>query len=314
MEIAILGAGTMGHGLALAYALGGHTVRVTDTDTETLARAMPRMQAALALLREAGETAQDNAWLASAVTVVPTAAAAVAGAAFILEAIVEQPDAKRELFAGIDAAAQDDAIFASNTSYLDPFPLIPERRQRRALAVHWYTPPYLIDLVDIAPGPRTDPALVTQIEALHRAMGKVPVVLKRFVPGYIANRIQAAIAAEVYELLAEDVADARAIDDAVIHGLALRIPILGHLAKADFTGLVLLQHALRNATYQPPKPRDRSPELDALVAAGRTGVLSGAGYFDWSGQPPEALFQERDRRLLALKRALRDIGGPLLGR
>nr|WP_281411567.1 3-hydroxyacyl-CoA dehydrogenase family protein [Enterovirga sp. DB1703] len=132
--------------------------------------------------------------------------------------------------------------------------------------------------------------------------------MKRFIPGYVANRIQSAISAEVYHLLDEGVASPREIDDAIIHGLAPRIPVLGHLAKADFTGLELQRHALRNATYQPPSPRTRSEVLDRLCAEGRTGVMAGRGYFDWGGRPPEELFRERDRKLLALKKAMKAIG------
>lgn len=97
------------------------------------------------------------------------------------------------------------------------------------------------------------------------------------------------------------------IDDSVLHGLALRIPILGIMAKADFTGLLLMQQGLKNRSYTPPEPRDRSETLDALIEAGRTGAMSGKGYFDWGDASPEVLFRERDRKLLALKQALRKI-------
>ncbi len=110
------------------------------------------------------------------------------------------------------------------------------------------------------------------------------------------------------KLIDEGYASPRDIDEAIIHGLALRIPILGHMAKADFTGLPLLQEMMKNAVYEPPQPRGRSETLDALLADGRTGVMSGRGYFDWGGRSPDELFRERDRKLLALKRALRDIG------
>jgi 3-hydroxybutyryl-CoA dehydrogenase len=254
----------------------------------------------------------DASWtaekLAAAVQRCQTLAETVAGARFIIEAIIEQPEAKRRLFAEIDELAEPDAIIASNTSYLDVLPLIPDRRQERALIAHWYTPPYLVDLVDIVAGPRTDPAVIATVREMVAALGKAPIVLKRFISGYIANRIQSAIAAEVDRLLDEGYATPRDIDDAVIHGLALRLPILGQLAKSDFTGLALVRDVLANRTYEPPPVRGRSETLDRLVADGRTGVNAGRGYFDWGGREPAELFRERDRKLLALKRALRDIG------
>ena len=308
MKVAVFGAGTMGHALALVFALGGHSVRLTDNDPGTLARAPALMRTAVATLREAGETDWTDGHLAQAVTLHPSVSETVEGAELVVEAIIERPDAKRVLFAEIDSHAPLDAIIASNTSYLDIFPLVPERRLRRTLIAHWYTPPYLIDLVDIVGGEKTDPAAIATVRDVIAAMGKAPVVMQRFISGYIANRIQSAIGLEVQKLLDEGYATPRDIDDAIIHGLALRLPILGHLAKADFTGLALARDAMANRTYEPPPVRGRSETVDRLLADGRTGVLVGKGYFDWGGRTPEALFQERDRKLLALKRALRDIG------
>jgi 3-hydroxybutyryl-CoA dehydrogenase len=308
MNVAIFGAGLMGHALALVHALGGHTVRMTDNDPGTLARAPGLMKAALATLREGGETARTDDWLDGAVTCHPTVAETLDGAELVVEAITERPDAKRALYAEIDRRAPMEIIIASNTSALDIFPLVPERRQPRTLIAHWYTPPYLVDLCDVVGSDRTDPAVVETVRGIVAAMGKVPVVMKKFIPGYIANRIQAAIGLETQMLLDEGYASARDIDDAIIHGLALRIPILGHMAKADFTGLLLIQQQMKNAVYRAPEPRSASPALDALIAAGRTGVMAGKGYFDWGGRSPDELFRERDRKLLALKQALRNIG------
>ncbi|MHB2207391.1 3-hydroxyacyl-CoA dehydrogenase family protein [Methylobacterium sp. CM6257] len=309
-EIAIIGGGLMGHGIALVLALHGHAVRITDTVPETRARVPGLMASALATLQEAGAAPEgwDADRLARAARVEAELETAVAGAGLVIEAITENPEAKRALFAELDRLCPADAILASNTSYLDVFPLMPEARQARTLILHWYTPPYIVDLVDVVPGPGTDPAVIAAMADLVRGLGQVPIVLKRFIPGYIANRIQQAISAEVFRLLDEGIAAPKDIDDAVIHGLALRIPILGHLAKADFTGLELTQRALANASYAPPPPRTRSETLDALCAAGRTGVMAGKGYFDWGGRAPADLFRERDRKLLALKRAMAGIG------
>lgn len=309
IRVAVLGAGTMGHALALVYALGGNQVRLTDTSMSMLEKSGGLMETALASLVRHGEAPPGCTaeWLRGQVSRVATLAEAVEEADLIVEAIVENPDAKRALFAEMDRHAPAKSVIASNTSYLDPFPLIPEGRQQRSIIMHWYTPPYLVDLVDIVGGPRCDPDVVAWAAEVCTAMGKVPLVMKTFVPGYIANRIQSAIAAEVYRLIDDGVATAEEIDTAIVHGLALRIPVVGVMAKADFTGLPLLQHALRNGTYQPPPPRENSATLDRLVAEGRTGVMAGAGYYDWP-KDTERLFAARDRRLMALKRALREIG------
>jgi 3-hydroxybutyryl-CoA dehydrogenase len=309
IKVAVLGAGTMGHALALVYALGGHEVRLTDNSMATLDRAGGLMETALRSLVEAGEAPAGCTpdWLHRQVVRCATLADTLKDCHLVVEAIVENPEAKRAVYAEVDRHAPEAAVIASNTSYLDPFPLIPERRQERSLIMHWYTPPYLVDLVDIVAGPRCDPSIVAWAERLVSEMGKVPLTMKTFVPGYIANRIQSAIAAEVYRLIDDGVATAEEIDTAIVHGLALRIPVVGVMAKADFTGLPLLQHALRNATYEPPPMRTNSDTLDALIAKGRTGVMAGAGYYDWP-KDTQALFAARDRRLMALKRAMRSIG------
>ena len=215
---------------------------------------------------------------------------------------------KRTLYAQLNTMMEPEAILASNTSNLDIFPLVPQGLQARTIIAHWYTPPYLCDLVDLCPGPGTKPGTVETVRDIVAAMGKAPVVFKQMVQGYVANRLQAAMQLEVYRLLDEGLVTPKDIDDSVLHGLALRIPILGIMAKADFTGLLLMQQDLKNRSYTPPPPQDRSETLDRLIAEGRTGVMAGKGYFDWGGRSPEELFRERDRKLLALKQALRAIG------
>jgi len=310
IKVAVIGAGTMGHALALVFALGGHEVRLTDSSMTTLEKSGPLMEAALATLVAADEAPAEAGaeWLHHRVTRLPNLAETVEEADLIIEAIIEQPDAKRALFAEIDRHAPSAAIIASNTSYLDPFPLIPARRQARSLIMHWYTPPYLVDLVDIVGGLETDPRVVAFAREFCEGMGKMPIVMRKFIPGYVANRVQSAIALEVQKLLDEGIASAEEIDTAIIEGIALRLPILGVLAKADFTGLGFTQTSLRNRMYEPPPVRGRSDTVDRLVAEGRTGVMAGAGFYDWGGQDPATLFEARDRRLLELKRALRSIG------
>lgn len=309
-EVAVVGAGLMGHALALVFALGGHQVRLTDNSAESLERAPGLMATALATLAEASEV--DGTWnrqrLSKAVHCVPSLADTVKGASIVIEAVVERPDVKLALYDQLQSLMEPDAILASNTSNLDIFPLVPAALQDRTIIAHWYTPPYLCDLVDLCPGPATKPGAIEIVRDMVAAMGKAPVVFKQMVQGYVANRLQAAMQLEVYRLLDEGLVTPKDIDDSVLHGLALRIPILGIMAKADFTGLLLMQQGMRNRSYTPPVPRERSETLDKLIAEGRTGVMAGKGYFDWGNRSPEELFRERDRKLLALKQALRAIG------
>lgn len=312
-NIAVIGAGTMGHALALVFAMGGHRVRLTDSSEATLERAPSLMRSALETLTEGGEAPAGftAARLAEAVSTHADLADTVQGAGIVVEAIVEHPGAKRVLFAELDKLLRGGTIIASNTSYLDVFPLIPERRQTFSVIAHWYTPPYLVDLVDIVPGPRTDPSVINAMRDLTVAMGKQPVLFERFISGYVANRLQSALTLEVNRLLDEGIVTAEQIDRSIIHGLALRLPVLGHVMKADFTGLPLMQQALANRTYTPPAANGASATLDLLVTAGRTGAMSGRGYYDWGGRSPEELFRARDRKLIAIRRAMREAGSML---
>jgi 3-hydroxybutyryl-CoA dehydrogenase len=313
--IAVIGAGTMGHALALVFALGEHQVKITDRSPDTLRRAPSLMAKALDTLVEAG--AVDPSWtpenLNQRVEFCDRLSDTVGDAAIVVEAIIEKPEAKRQLYAELDTLLDEDSIIASNTSNLDIFPLLPTRRRRNSLIAHWYSPPYIVDLVDLVPGDETDPAAIETVRSMVLAMGKVPVVFKRFIAGYVANRIQEAINLEIFRLLDDGVVTPRDIDDSVIHGLALRMPILGVVAKLDFTGLELVRTNLANRPYTPPNPTGWSTTLNRLAELGRNGVISGAGFFDWDGRSQEELMSERDRRLLAVKRATQDIA-PLRGR
>ncbi len=307
-EVGVLGAGTMGHGIALVHALGGCTVRLQDNSPAALARAPELIRQAAAMLVEHGGLARADAEAAQKrITIGADAEATVHGVDLVVEAVVEDPNVKREIFAMVDRVAPEGAVIASNTSSLDVFPLVPERRARRTLIAHWYMPPYIVDLVDVVGSPKTDPALLEQMRDFLIKLGKKPVLLRRFLPGYIANRLQAALSLEIYKLLDEGYATAENIDDSIKYGLAERMALFGHVMKSDYTGLELLQKVLALGTYEPPKPTGRSATLDRLVAQGRTGVMAGAGFYDYGGKTPAELLASRDRRLLALKKALRQI-------
>lgn len=307
-NVAVIGAGTMGHAIALVHAIGGCQVRLQDVDATRLEQALVLMEAALDTLIESGNLAPEaRAATIARIETFVRLEDALPGAGLIVESIVEDPAIKKSVFEAIDALADEGAIIASNTSNLDIFPLVPASRQSHAAIAHWYTPPYILDLVDIAPGPETDPAVIDALRDLYLGFGKRPVVFKTMLPGYIANRLQAALGLEIYHLLDEGLASAEDIDASIIHGLSLRMATLGYFRKADFTGLDMSRRVMATRSYTPPEPRAKSETLERLVASGRTGVLAGAGFYDYSGKSPEALFRERDLKLLKLKLALQTI-------
>ena len=301
-KVTLIGAGLLGHALALVHAAGGHQVKMQDISEKQLEIGVGLIERALGTMVDAGAIdTTEKAAIISRITPVARLADAVADADLVVEAVVENIPVKTQVYAEFDEAAPAGAILASNTSNLDIFPLVPAARQKRCLIAHWYTPPYIIDLVDLAPGPETDVATMDQMEALYNGMGKKPVRFEKFINGYVANRLQAAMGLEITKLLDEGWASAKAIDDSIKYGLANRMALMGALMKADFTGLDMMQRGMANMTYDPPVPKPSSPTLDKLMEQGRQGVMSGAGYFDYGGMSPEQLFRNRDIGLLKLK-------------
>jgi len=307
-RVAVIGAGLMGHGIGLVHALGGCEVALYDVEAAVLDTALARSRAAGMALVEAGLLdARELDRALGRLRVESDPGTAMAGADMVVEAIVEEAEAKRAAFALIDRHAPEGAIVASNTSYLDVFPLIPAARQARALIVHWYAPPHAIDLVDVVRGPETEDGLAEAVCALLNGFGKKPVLMRQFVHGYIANRIQTAISLEVFHLLDAGLASAEDIDTAIRYGIAQRLTLFGHLGRLDFAGLKVTQLNLSNRAYSPPPVRGRSDTVDRLVAEGRLGVTAGAGFYDYAGHSAEDLFRERDRKLFALKQAVERI-------
>lgn len=307
---AVIGAGTMGHALALVHALGGCAVTLHDSNAEVLAGARALIRAACNTLVEAGSITAEQARAATdRITCTDRLAKAVQPADLVVEAVIEKPEVKRAVFAQIDTHAPRQAILASNTSYLNVFPLIPAARQSRAVVAHWYTPPYIVDLVDLAPGPETDPEVIETLRALYGGFGKAPLVFDRLIPGYIANRLQAALNLECLRLIDEGGVTAQDIDLSIRHGLVHRLAVLGHMKKMDYTGLEMVRNGIAGRTYQPPENTGESPVLDRLIAAGRSGVRAGAGFYDYGETPAEELFRDRDQRLLRLKAQLQNLTG-----
>lgn len=307
-NIATIGAGTMGHALALVHAIGGCSVRLQDINADVLGKAPSLVAAACGTLVESGMISAEAAEAAKdRIRYVATLAEALDEVDLVVEAVVEKADIKQQVYAEIDALAPRSAILASNTSYLDVFPLMPASRADKSLVAHWYTPPYIVDLVDIAPGPACDPANVEAVRALYEGFGKAPLVFERLIPGYIANRLQSALNLECMRMIDEGWVGAAEIDFSIRHGLTERLTILGHMRKLDYTGLEMVRNGMATKSYIPPEQKGGSPTLSRLIDEGRTGVRAGAGFYDYPDSSPEALFKDRDLKLLKLKQAIKKI-------
>ena len=309
-KIAIVGAGTMGPGLAQVFAGAGYQVALYSRSAETLDKALGVTAANLeTFVRNGLLQADDVPPILARIT--PTRSLAEAGldASLVVETIAENVDAKRAAFAELDDVCPRDAVFTSNTSYLDIYELVPERRLPSTVIAHWFAPPQIIPLVEVVRGARTSQETVDLIVDLLKKVGRVPVVMEKFVPGFCVNRLLRIIGREVFFLLDNGYMTAEQLDLAVKASIVPRAMVLGFVQRYDFTGLDLSLNNLKNTAFLEP-PLDNAPRsLVERVEKGELGAKTGKGFFDYSDRDPEDVLRERDDALLRVFGAVGDLMG-----
>jgi 3-hydroxybutyryl-CoA dehydrogenase len=282
-RIAVIGAGLMGHGIAQVFAQHGHDVRITDAAPAMLASVRDRIRANLKDLGEdqaAAERVHPYADLGEM----------VAGAGFVVEAALEDLALKQEIFRDVEAAAPADAILASNTSVI-PITRIMEglADRSRALGTHWWNPPFLVPLVEVIGTQWTSPAVIERTIALHAAVGKTPVHVKKDVAGFVGNRLQHALWREAISLVERGICDAETVDTVIKASFGRRLAVLGPLENADLVGTDLTLAIHKTVLAEIESAPGPSPYLESLVASGRLGMKSGAGFRTWTPQQQAAL-------------------------
>jgi 3-hydroxybutyryl-CoA dehydrogenase len=219
-----------------------------------------------------------------------------------IEAVPEKLDVKRALFADLARRARADAWLTSNSS---SFPIsaiaggLPG--PARFFGLHYFMPAHLVPLVEVVCAAGSDPAIARELAAFMRSTGKVPVIVKRDLPGFLANRLQHALGREALALVEAGVATPEDVDAAVRFGFGFRYLAAGPLLQRDHAGLDV--HAAAAATMYPDLASDQVPAkaLTDRVAAGRLGMKAGAGFYDWT---PETIAAERARYEAILRGAL----------
>jgi 3-hydroxybutyryl-CoA dehydrogenase len=307
-KIAILGAGTMGPGLAQVFAAAGHEVALYSRTTERLDQALSVLSTNLATFVEHGLLPADSLpGVLARISRTQSVQQAGAGADLVIESIAENLEAKRRLFEELDAICPADALFTSNTSYLDIFAVVPPRRLPRTVIAHWFAPPHIVPLVEVVKGPQTDRETVDTVVALLKDVGKVPVVMEKFVPGFCVNRLLRIIGREVFFLLDNGYVTPEQLDMAVKASIVPRAMILGFAQRYDFTGLDLSLTNLQNPDFVEP-PLDNAPRsLVEHVENGELGVKSGKGFFDYGDRRLEDVLRERDAALIDVFAATKDL-------
>src|SRR5262245_35760030 len=280
-RVAVLGLGTMGHGIAQTFALAGCVVACFDESANMRDSLIGRVRMNLAAFVQAGliEPWQIEAALAR-LRLAGTEGAAVAEAQFVTEAVPEDLGIKQALLARLERIAAPEAILASNSSSF-PISQSGSRMQRpeRALVTHWFNPPHLTPVVEVVPGPRTSPDTVQTTVDLLQRLGKHPIRLQRELPGFLVNRVQVAIQREVWDLGGQGVPSTEEIDTAIRGTIGFRFAALGPLEIHDFGGL-----DIQLATYCNLVPEIRSdpappPIIQDLTTKGWLGTKTGRGFY-----------------------------------
>jgi 3-hydroxybutyryl-CoA dehydrogenase len=278
--IGVIGAGTMGHGIAQVVLRHGYRVTLADASESFLAKGRQRIEKGLARDVEKARLTPEERDQALARLDTSTALDAVAAADFIIEAISENFDAKAQVWRELDQRARPDVIFASNTSSISITRLAAvTRRPAQFLGMHFFNPVPVMKLVEVVPGLETSAAALDAAETLALSLEKTPVRVNDF-PGFVSNRVLMPMLNEAVYAVMEGVAEPQALD--TVMKLGMNHP-MGPLELADFIGLdvcldimKVLYEGFHDSKYRP------CPLLEKMVAAGRLGRKSGRGFYDYS--------------------------------
>lgn len=303
-QIAVIGAGLMGHGIALTLARAGQYVAITDPVAEARASVAARIADSLRLL---GEDEGAIAKILKKIEIFDTISGAVCNAAFVFEAAPEKMPLKQAIFAEVEAHAPAGAILASNTSVMPITEIMSGLRDKtRALGTHWWNPPHLIPLVEVIRTADTgDGAMAAMMDLLADA-GKTPVRVEKDVPGFIGNRLQHALWREAVSLVERGICDAESVDTVVKSCFGRRLAVLGPLENADLVGTDLtldIHNTVLADLEHRPGP---SPYLQDLVAQGKLGMKSGQGFRSWTPEAAKAVRDGVARHLIRLEGLLND--------
>ena len=289
-NIAIIGAGLMGHGIALSFARAGFETRVHDPHAETLETLIARVTDSLLAL---GVAAEDTAGITARISPCQSFEAAVSNADLVVEAAPEKLALKQEIFARIEAAAPAHCLLASNTSVIPITSIMQGLNDRsRGLGTHWWNPPHMIPLVEVIRTEWTTDQAMDQMVSILTQIGKTPVRVEKDVAGFIGNRLQHALWREAISLVENGVCSAEAVDDVIKASFGRRLAVLGPLENADLVGTDLTLDIHQNVLADLEASGAPSPLLESLVAEGKLGMKSGEGFRKWT---PEAAAATRSR-------------------
>jgi 3-hydroxybutyryl-CoA dehydrogenase len=291
-KIGVIGGGLMGHGIAYLFAAAGHPVGLFEPTADIRASLPKRLQALVDLF-------EDDAALLQRIESHDRLPAAVKGAAFVFEAAPEKLPLKQQIFSELESAVADDTVLASNSSAIPSTQIGRDLKHReRVVGTHFWNPPHLVPLVEVIQNERTSDAVVQATMTLLRDAGKVPVHVRRDIPGFVGNRLQHAMKREAIALVAAGVCDAETIDTVVKEGFGARTAVLGPMEQSDLVGLNLTLDIAEVLIADLDRTAGPHPFLRDKVAAGKLGMKTGEGLRKWGPGEADAVRERLSRFLV----------------
>ena len=293
---AIIGGGTMGTDIAAIFISCGWTVTIVETLRDRWPAAQARIRQSV---QQLGASPSDlPVRMHADIGELPWSELGI-----LIECIPEKLELKKSLFAEIERLAPSTLPLASNSSSF-PISDISEglSTRGRMLGLHFFMPAHLVPAVEVVRGEATDPAVWESCSQLMRSLGKVPVKVKKDIPGFLANRLQHALAREAFALIDAGLASAEDVDAAVRFGFGLRYLAAGPVLQKDIAGLDI--HCAAAGTMYPSLAVNAVPSsvLADKVAAGKLGIKTGEGFYKWT---PESAAREKERYERALLDAIK---------
>ena len=301
-KIGVIGAGTMGHGIAESFAMFGYNVNLYDTNAIQLEKALNEIKAEQQLLvDEAFISAEKAAATLENISIHTDLQTAVKDRDYVIEAAPENMELKQNLFKQLDGFCPPHTILASNTSSLSLEPmmaLVSEARKQRMMVCHWYNPGHLMPLAELSFFGNMPAEIYQQVADLYASINKQTVKVLKDVPGLVANRIQQGVAREAFSIIEQEIADPIDVDKALKFGPAFRYATTGQLEVADFGGLDIWCIVGDNLLPAMDNSTQANNLLRQKVAEGKLGIKSGEGFFRYDPEQLPAIRKRFAQKLI----------------
>ncbi len=282
-NVAVIGAGLLGHGIALELAVHRKRVFLNDISENLLADAVSRARVGLNALASVGRISEDQIEQAlSRISTSTDLGASVKNADLIIEAASENIELKKKIFAEIDKHAPDHAVLASNSSTFVPSAYgSATNRASKVVGIHYFNPPHLLLGMEIIIGPDTSKEVVELVKREYESIGKKPAVVRAEIQGFVSNRLQVALLREAMSTVESGTATSSEIDEMVRNGFGPKIAQLGVFGSVSHSDLVNLFPELNNGRALPKLLLDK-------IESGDLGVKTGKGFYEWTPESAEA--------------------------